>query len=487
MSYDIITIDEINRSIAKKNYFNGYYIVEFNSGLVYKGKLVNSKPHGYGIMADRKKNNKKLYDGIWVKGNPIDNISLPTINVNNAINLDVTNTCQKLNFTYKNINKKSKAVEEEFNLEYYVPFVSSYDLNAVKAKAISQKELSIDDLEIDVEVNATQCDIKTVENCLALANDIDNLAYYITQLDEECSNCQRFNRGWLCCGQFAPYLYIYTTLLYGNEYKNFIANYNFNKDKKDRKPSYINDLASVFYKVFTGYGLDNKEYHDIIDKIKDEYLVEIPNVEDDESFWYKPSEVSYNTTHFENNKSYLINIIDGSNIYHYSFIHRCNDYIIICDSWSSEHGKRFPVTRIIHIDVFLNCLNKLNNIYNNKDIYDKNNLSDREQQNKDMLLYNFIMDTLFLVPYYNENISNSNQAFNIDSISELRIVDLNVINDVFKLLDEEEGKPFEEYLMMGGARKVNKISIKKKKTRRKVNKSKSKKKNKVKEKYLMRK
>lgn len=478
MNYDDVLTDYDLRSDP---YINGYYTVEFSSGLVYKGKLVNSKPHGYGIMADRKKNNKKLYDGIWMNGNPLDLIPLPTINENSIDNLDITNTCQKLNFTYKNINinnKNSRDVEEEFNLEYYVPFVSSYDLNAVKNKAISQTELSIDDLEIDVKVNATQCDIKTVENCLVVANDINNLAYYITRLDEECSNCQRFNRGWLCCGQFAPYLYIYFSLIFDDNYTNFRQKFDFKLT--NRKESYIYDVASVFYKVFTGYGIDDLYYHTIIDKIQDEYNISIPNVEDDDSYWYKPYQSIYNETNFLNNTSYIINIIDGSNIYHYSFIHRFNNYIIICDSWSGNQGKRFPVTRIIDINIFIKCLNKLNSIYDNKNIYSK------EEELNELLIYNFIMDALFLVPYYDENISNAKQAFNIDNISELRIVEPNVINDVFQLLASNDGKPFKEYLMMGGASKRSKISIKKNKSKRKNNKSKKKKQSK-KKKYLMRK
>ena len=57
-------------------------------------------------------------------------------------------------------------------------------------------------------------------------NDINIISKYIADLDYECSNCFNFNRGWVCCGQFAPYMYIYTTLLYDNEYEDFIEKHN---------------------------------------------------------------------------------------------------------------------------------------------------------------------------------------------------------------------------------------------------------------------
>lgn len=464
MNYpDILT----EYDIRSDPYMTGYYTIEFDSGLVYKGKIINSKPHGYGFMFDRNKNNKKLYDGIWMAGKPLDLKPLPVLThlEKDKYKTNVDDTCQKLKFTYS-INNNDNKLIDKFDLEYYVPFITPYDLTDVINKAISQTELSYENNIINVEVNNTECDLEIISNCLEIADDIDNISSYITQLDEECSNCQRFNRGWVCCGQFAPYLYTYFNLIFDDKYQKFIKP--FNLQLTNQKQSNIYDIATVFYKVLTAYGIDDLHYHTIIDKIQDDYAISIPNVNDDDSFWYKSYKSIYNESDFLDNTSYIINIIDGSHVYHYSFIHRCNNYIIIADSWAGNQGKRFPITRIVPIDIFIRCLNKLNSIYDNRNIYGN------EELIHELLLYNFIIDALFLVPYYNENIAKSKQVFNIDNISELRIVDPDVIKKVFEQLASHEGKPFKEYLMMGGNKK-RKIKSKKRKTnkfkKRKSNKS----------------
>lgn len=452
-------------------YITGYYTIEFSSGLLYKGKIVNSKPHGYGEMFDKNKNNKKLYAGIWMKGKPLDIIQLPVLThlEKDKYKTNVDDTCQKLKFTYNLYENNNKSIDS-FDLEYYVPFVSSYNLTDVINKAISQTELSYENKEIHVEVNNTECDLESINNSLQIADDIDNISAYITHLDEECSNCQRFNRGWVCCGQFAPYLYTYFNLIFDDKYKNFIKP--FNLQLTNQKQSNIYDIATVFYKVFTAYGIDDLHYHTIIDKIQDDYSISIPNVNDNDSFWYKPYKSIYSESDFLDNTSYIINIIDGSHVYHYSFIHRCNNYIIISDSWSGNQGKRFPVTRIVPIEVFIKCLNKLNSIYDNRNIYGN------EEAKDELLLYNFIIDALFLVPYYNENIAKSKQVFNIDNISELRIVDPDVIENVFEKLATHDAKPFKEYLMLGGNNKGFNKDKKRKSKKRKSNKLKKRKSNK---------
>ena len=463
MNYPDVLTDHDLRSDP---YINGYYTVEFDSGLVYKGKIVNSKPHGYGEMFDKNKNNKKLYAGIWMYGKPIAIIPLPVLThlEKDKYKTNVNDTCQKLKFTY-NLYENNNKLIDSFDLEYYVPFVSSYKLTDVINKSISQTELSYENKEIHVEVNNTECDLESISNCLQIADDINNISNYITQLDDECSGCQNFNRGWVCCGQFAPYLYTYFNLIFDDTYEKFIEP--FNSQLTNEKQNKILDIAIVFYKVFTGYGLDDPDYHTIINKIQNNYKVSIPNVNDDDRFWYKPYQSIYSESVFLNNTSYIINIIDEIHVYHYSFIHRCNNYIIIADSWSERYGERFPVTRIVSIEVFIKCLNKLNSIYDNRNSYSN------EEARDVLLLYNFIIDALFLVPYYNENIAKSKQSFKLNDISELRIVDPNVIKNIFERLATHDAKPFKEYLMLGGNNKGFTKGNKKKSKKRKSKKRKS--------------
>jgi hypothetical protein len=480
MSYpDVLT----EHDIRTDPYINGYYTVEFKDGSVYSGKLVNSKLHGYGELFDE--NNKQLYSGIWMNGKPIAIIPLPVLThlEKDKYKINVNDTCQKLKFTYNlyennnnennnnNINNENNKLIDSFDLEYYVPFVSSYNLTYVIKKAISQTELSYENKKIHVEVNNTECDLESISDCLQIADDIDNISGYITNLDEECSGCQKFNRGWVCCGQFAPYLYTYFNLIFDDKYEKFIEP--FNSQLTNQKQNKILDIATVFYKVFTGYGLDDPDYHTIINKIKHNYKVSIPNVNDDDSFWYKPYKSIYSESDFLDNTSYIINIIDGIHVYHYSFIHRCNNYIIIADSWSSGNiGKRFPITRIVSIEIFIKCLNKLNSTYDNRNIYGN------EEAQDELLLYNFIMDALFLVPYYNKNIAKSKQTFNLNNVSELRIVNPDVIENIFEQLATHDAKPFKEYLMLGGFNKGFTKGNKRKSKKRKSNKLKKRKSNK---------
>ena len=286
-----------------------------------------------------------------------------------------------------------------------------------------------------------------------------------------------FNRSWVCCGQFAPFLYIYVFLLFGN-INDFIEKHSFNKNKKDRIPSYINDVATVFYKVFTSYGIDDKRYHRAIDNIYYDYGISIPTVLDNDNNvdnwdWFIPYKNEYSKTDFADNTPYLITLNYKENpdevaVIHYSFIYRYGNYIIITDSWAHNPiGERYPVTRIIEIDMFINCLNTVNKSYeiiNN--ILKSNNIS-RDNINainsilngdnvnisndinfignntnpdvikllQEFLLYNFIMDAFFLIPYFRKSIGINIQAFEKSNISQIRIVNPEATSKVFEIVN----------------------------------------------------
>lgn len=458
---------------------SGYYRVKYDNGITYDGKLKNSVPHGFGTTYNA--DGEIMYNGLWVNGKPIEIVDFPRLIMRNPFppkkTLDIKDTCQGLKFNYKNNTK------EIFDLEYFVPFVSKYDLSNIVNKSIQQTELSNETNEIDVTIDNTECGLANIGvESLKAAVDINELAKYIIQLDYECSGCQRFNRGWVCCGQFAPFLFIYFILSPINRYKYFKQKYNF--DIVENEKSGIFDVATVFYKAFTGYGFDDSLYHTTLDELRTQTGVSIPSVRDDENFWYEPYIESYTDKSFSDGVSYLINIVDGSNVSHFSFIYRAGNYIIICDSWASSPGIRLPVTRVVPIGEFIKSLNMLNSIYDNRYTYSIDELK------TEMLLYNFIMDALFMVPYYPENIKEGLQSFNINDLSQIRIVSHDVIHRVFSELAKNDSEPFEKYLYLGGKNKKRQSkkrkSKKRKSKKRKINKS-SKNKNRIKcVKYLER-
>jgi len=307
--------------------------------------------------------------------------------------------CQKLKFSY---NPKNDSESEGFHLTYYVPFFSNYELKKVIDKAINQTELTAVNKEISITVENTECDL--TRNTIAKATEIDKLAYDIISIDFSCSvNCNEFNRNWNCCGQFAPFMYIYSFLL-------LEGNYNRYKDKFGHtstieKSSQIYNIANVFYKIFSGYAGDNPKYIDNKETICDLYGIDIPDVYEDLDYWLdiEKNIFKFQTDpgflHFENNKSYLIllnNTYYGVN--HFCYIYRYNNYIIICDTWA-DYYDRMPITRIMEYNEFIKCMIKINNLYKLYNDVDSKDITD------ELLLYNFIIDSLFLVPYGEEHIN----------------------------------------------------------------------------------
>ena len=383
-----------------------------------------------------------------------------SINLDNNTNME---TCQKLKFNYN-----SKDGVEIFDLTYYVPFFSLYKLNKVIDKAIKQTEHS----EINITVDNTECDLT---DCITIASSIDNLAFYIASINFNCSSCIEFNRLWTCCGQFAPFMYIYSFLLVEDNYDRYENKFG-NTDIQ--KPSQIYNIANVFYKIFTGYARNNDKYIEHKQNVGDIYGINIPNVSENLDFWLdeKTNNIGFHTDanllHFENNKSYLILLYDNTGVNHYCYIYKCNNYVIICDSWS-DYYERMPITRIMDYNEFIKCIIKINTLYTS--YYENINNSNNETiSNEILLLYNFIIDALFLVPYSKEHINRGKQSFTERDLSYIVVIDPNKIVGLLDNLVEESGT-FNMYLQLGGSKKRRKMTIKNKKGKKGKKSKKSKK------------
>jgi hypothetical protein len=386
-----------------------------------------------------------------IGNNKIDDIQPPN---EIAPNINMKK-CQKLQFSY--VSK-----DENFTLTYYVPFLSPHKLNKVIDKAIKQTELTAEDKEITITVNNAECDL-TDFVCIKKSSEIDDLAYYIATFEVNCSSCMEFNRSWACCGQFAPFMYIYSFFLFEE------GNYDKYKDKfghtdKIETITQVFNIAKVFYKIFSGYAAKNPKYIEHRQNVGDLYGVDIPDVNENLDFWLDiEKNANLSLLHFENNKSYLILLNNNhESIKHFCYIYRSNNYIIICDSWT-DYYRRMPITRIMDYDEFINCIVKINNLYKSHK-EGTGNISD------ELLLYNFIIDSLFLVPYDKEHISKGQQSFSEINLSYIVVIDPNKIVEVLdKLVKEVE--PFNMYLDLGGSKKRRRKTIKNKRKQNKKGKS----------------
>jgi hypothetical protein len=158
-------------------------------------------------------------------------------------------------------------------------------------------------------------------------------------------------------------------------------------------------------------------------------------------------ENNYNDKTFENNKSYMVNLCRNYTTAHHFFIFRCNDYIIICDSWRNSDISREPITRIFKIDVFLYCINYINHVYSNM-MYFRS--SERKGYNKK---YNICMDALFLIPYVNKQITGNKFSFPQYELYEVRVIDRKKINYVFDKISRVDNAIFNNYLYLGGKKR----------------------------------
>jgi hypothetical protein len=348
--------------------------------------------------------------------------------------------CKKITFTFKN-----DKINDYFTIYFYVPFIQNKSL-----QQNSQKSNVQETIEKIIRYNSRNKDfqvtfgIKPCEKniCLDGAYNVNAIANYLKNIDDVCSSCYAYNRGWDCCGRFAPYMYMYFYLLFENNFDNYNLKHGFT----DLKQYQMYKFATVFYKVITGYASYDERYSGLISNLDVMHNLRIPTHNDNPDFWYLP-ENNYNDKTFENNKSYMVNLCRNYTTAHHFFIFRCNDYIIICDSWRNSDISREPITRIFKIDVFLYCINYINHVYSNM-MYFRS--SERKGYNKK---YNICMDALFLIPYVNKQITGNKFSFPQYELYEVRVIDRKKINYVFDKISRVDNAIFNNYLYLGGKKR----------------------------------
>ena len=361
--------------------------------------------------------------------------------------------CKKITFTFKN-----NMINDYFTIYFYVPFIQNKSL-----QENSQKSNVQETIEKIIRYNSRNKDfqvtfeIKPCEkiDCLDAAYNVNAIANYLKNIDNVCSFCYAYNRGWECCGRFAPYMYMYFYLLFENNYNE----YNMKHRSTELKQYQMYKFATVFYKVITGYASYDERYSGLISNLDVNYSIRIPTHNDSTDFWYLP-ENKYNDKTFENNKSYMVNLCRNFETAHHFFIFRCNNYIIICDSWKSSSIGREPITRIFEINVFLYCINYINHVYSNMMHFRSR---ERRGYNKK---YNICMDALFLIPYVNKQITGNKFSFPQYELYEVRVIDRKKINYVFDKISRVDNAIFNNYLYLGGKKRkaINKNKSCKRKT-----------------------
>lgn len=429
MLYNYINKDQLEQNPN----LEGYYKYDIDENTYFIGKLKNSKRNGYGTIYQ---NGQIIWDGMWMDDEKIDDLLLP-----NEVQIDepelVLDSCQKLVF-----HIKANDTMHNFKFTYSVPSVHIYNLHKTINKAINHANF-YNNNNISVNVYNRECNLsnKIIRKLL----EIDNIASYITNLDYECSSCKNFNRGWVCCGQFAPFLYMYYFLLYENNYETHYKN---KFDQSDlQKPSQIYNIANVFYKMFTGYADTTDEYNRLRNKLLDMYNTNIPNHIEYINYW------NLEDFNLNNHTSYLMLLTNDENVAHYCYIYRQDTYVILCDSWSHRSDKRNYTPRIMNYSDFIKCITKINKLYHKMMVYID---SDRDYS-KLLMLYNFILDSLFLVPYNKSDIDNSEVNF-YRNLFYIAIIDPQKVRNALDLLDENSGEPFNLYYTLGGSRALIKKS-----------------------------
>jgi hypothetical protein len=226
---------------------------------------------------------------------------------------------------------------------------------------------------------------------------------------------------------------------------------------KISKNELIYKFATIFYKVITGYASEELRYYNLMATLRNVYKIRIPNQNDDPDYWYL-NETKYNMDTFKNKTSYMLTLCDEIDTDHHFFIYRCDDNIIINDSWTVGYGSRGPIVRIFKLEMFLNAINNINYVYANiKKIPSK----DRKAANK---MYNILMDIIFMIPYTENQIKGNSLIYQRYRHTEIRVVDPERINRVFDILIKNNNVGLTKYLYLGGknklkskSKKVNKI------------------------------
>jgi hypothetical protein len=358
------------------------------------------------------------------------------------------NECKKITFTFNNYK-----INDFYNIYFYIPFIQNKSLQINSQK--SNVEETIEKIQqYNSEVNRFHVivtDDKCEQTqCLDIAYNINEIANYLKNIDNVCSSCDRYNRTWNCCGRFAPYMYMYFYLLFENKLDNYKLKHGFTELKQYQ----VYKFATVFYKVIAGYAFVDEKYRGLMYNLEKMHNIQIPSHNDDPNFWYIP-ENHYNINTFKNGKSYMINLCRETITAHHFFIYRCNDYIIICDSWSETNIAREPLTRIFDINMFIYIINYINFIHSDMKFFKS---EERKGYNKK---YNIYMDALFLIPYLNKQIKGNKFSFPQYELYQIKVVDRQKINYVFDILSDDNNIGFNKYLYLGGKKRR---TIKNKKT-----------------------
>jgi hypothetical protein len=172
------------------------------------------------------------------------------------------------------------------------------------------------------------------------------------------------------------------------------------------------------------------------------YNTNIPNHFDSLRFW----SLDY-FDELENNTSYLMLLINKNNVAHYCYIYIQEPYVILCDSWSHDSDKRGPISRIINYSEFIKCITKINTLYNKMMVH----IDLDTDYSKLLLLYNFILDSLFLVPYNKSDIDDSTVNF-YRELYYVTIIDPKQVRYALNQLDQNSVEPFNMYLRLGGSK-----------------------------------
>lgn len=353
-----------------------------------------------------------------------------------------------------------------FNLITYIPFepFTNAELYNIGEKGVSLRSYS--------RYNGSQSTGRSASWQLTPEEDITDekiidiheiQKYITTNLTTTCSTCDSYNRGWVCCGQFAPYMFIYHYFLYEQDV-DFRVFYSRLGGVQDVMKRQLYRMAVAFYKTFTGYGAFDLPYMQVQDSIP------IPNIHRNPSYWL---DYLHNNELVEN-KGYLYVLYDVSypnTIYHFGFIYRVDDYVIICDSWTHDYGSRPPVTRTIDYNDYLDIVNNINRLCNQI----QNNSYTEEQKTELLIMYNYMMNSLFIIPYnYNETyIHDDTLTFPENKLAKFHIVNParidRVINDLIR-----NNHLFDAYVALGGyknkkknTKPTKKRTNKKRKTHRK--------------------
>jgi hypothetical protein len=192
------------------------------------------------------------------------------------------NECKKITFTFQNYK-----INDFYTIYFYVPFIQNKSLQINSQK--SNVEETIEKIQ---KYNSTVKNFRVIvtddkceqTQCIDIAYNINAIANYLKNIDNICSSCDRYNRNWICCGRFAPYMYMYFYLLFENNFDTYKLKHGFTELKQYQ----IYNFATVFYKVITGYAFFDKKYRGIMYNLEKNHNIKIPSHNDDPEFWYIP-------------------------------------------------------------------------------------------------------------------------------------------------------------------------------------------------------